>query len=315
MSIVILAKDWDADQWAALMRAQEPSREVFPNFAAARRERVRYALVWKPDPGLLTKFPGLEVIFNLGAGVDAILADETIPKAIPIVRVVDPNLTGRMVEWVTLSVLFHHRQMPMYQAQQRQRLWRDTASQPAASAVTVGILGFGELGQASAKILKMLGFPVIGWSRGGRPVEGFECFAGAGGLTGFLSRTDILVCLLPLTPATRGLLNRDLFAKLKRGGPLGGPVLINAGRGPEQVEADILAALDDGTLIGASLDVFETEPLPSSSPLWSHPKVVVTPHVGADSEPALLSRYVLEQIGRHERGQPLQNVVDRARGY
>jgi glyoxylate/hydroxypyruvate reductase A len=181
--------------------------------------------------------------------------------------------------------------------------------------VRVGIMGLGVLGQAAAAALKPLGFPLNGWSRNPKTVPGVVTYAGETGLNPFLAQTDILVCLLPLTAETHGFLNHALFRKLARDGALGGPALINAGRGGLQNEADILRALDDGTLTGASLDVFEREPLPAKSPFWSHPKVFVTPHNAAQSDPKALSKYVLNQIERFERGLPLENVIDRSRGY
>jgi glyoxylate/hydroxypyruvate reductase A len=315
MTIMISSPDWDPEPWAKLMRAARPGASVTTATDAETLAGVRYALVWKPEPGLLGRCPKLEVIFNLGAGVDAILEDETIPKAIPIVRIVDPNMTMRMAEWVVLQVLIHHRRHLAYQEQQREKLWKDLPDQPAAEHLTVGMMGLGALGLNAVNALKALRFDLTGWSRTRKEIDGVRCFHGPTGLDRFLGETDILVCLLPLTPETKGLLNLKLFGKLKRGGRLGGPVLINAGRGLEQVDADILAALNDGTLAGASLDVFETEPLPRSSPLWSHPKVVVTPHNAADSEPASLSRYIAGQMARHEKGLPLENVVGRERGY
>jgi glyoxylate/hydroxypyruvate reductase len=176
-------------------------------------------------------------------------------------------------------------------------------------------MGFGVLGQDAARKLKMMGFDVAGWSRSPKTVDGFRVFAGEEGLESFLARTDILVSLLPLTADTRGILNRRLFGRLARDGRLGGPVLINAGRGGSQVEADIVACLDDGTLKAATLDVFETEPLPQDSPLWTHPRVTVTPHNSAVSDPEMTARYIADQIRRHEAGAPFENVVDRARGY
>jgi glyoxylate/hydroxypyruvate reductase A len=176
-------------------------------------------------------------------------------------------------------------------------------------------MGLGVLGQDAARKLKMLGFDVAGWSRSERRVDGIPTFAGEHGLDAFLRRTDVLVCLVPLTPDTRGVLDRSLFARLARDGRLGGPVVINAARGGVQVEADILACLDDGTLKAATLDVFETEPLPAESPFWAHPAVTVTPHNAAMSEPDAIGRLVAEQIRAFERGEPLGNVVDRQLGY
>lgn len=274
---------------------------------------IRYAAVWKPAPGLLGGFPNLEVIFNLGAGVDALLGDATLP-GVPLVRVVTDDLTKRMTEYVTMHVLLHHRRHRRLDAAQRARRW-DAPDQWAASAVRVGIMGMGELGQDAAEVLVRLGFQVAGWSRSPRPVPGGESFSGASGLEPFLARTDILVALVPLTPETRGILAAPLFRKLARDGVLGAPVIINAGRGGLQIEDDILAALEDGTLGAATLDVFNTEPLPADHPLWVHPKVTITPHNAADSNAEAISDYVVAQIEARERGEPLRNVVDRARGY
>ena len=283
----------------------------------ARRPRRRCAT---RSPGvlraaLLADLPRLEAIFSLGAGVDAILSDPNLPD-VPIARIVDPDLTARMSEWVVLHCLMHLRQTRRYERQQRERIWDDDDDQPAARDVRVGILGFGELGRDAARQARRAR---LSRSRPGAPARrrapGIACFDGAAGLEAMLARSDILVCLLPLTAATRGILNARLFAKLPRDGRLGGAILINAGRGGLQVEADIVAALDSGALKGASLDVFETEPLPQDSPLWGHPAVFVTPHNAAISHPDAVARAIAEQILAHERGEPLRNVVDRGRGY
>jgi glyoxylate/hydroxypyruvate reductase A len=274
---------------------------------------VHYAAVWKPHPGELAGFPNLRVIFNLGAGVDALMADTSLPD-VPLVRVAVPDLTERMTEYVVLHVLMHHRQELYLRESQREKRWAPRL-QWAAGALTVGIMGLGALGAHAADVLRRVGFRVVGWSRSAKQIDGVECFCGAGQFEPFLRRTDILVCLLPLTPDTRHVLNRDLFTKLNRNSPLGAPVLINAGRGGLQDEADILKCLDDGTLGAASLDVFETEPLPPDSPFWSHPKVVLTPHNAADTDADEISKYVAQQIERFEAGGALENVVDRSRGY
>ncbi len=311
---ILLHASSDNAPWLAALKRQAPPRSVVTASDAEYFGAVRYAMVWKPPAGLLARLPNLEVIVNLGAGVDAILADATVPKQIPIIRAVDPNITARMTEWVVLQTLYHFRQMPAYLAQQRHRLWRELPQTDASSA-TVGLMGLGVLGQAAAKVLRALGFKVIGWSRTAKDGLDFPAYSGQGGLALFLSQTDILVCLLPLTPETTGILNGDLLRRLKRDGPMGGPVLINAGRGGQQVEPDILRALDDGALVGVSLDVFATEPLASDSPLWLHPKLTITPHIAADSDPEAMTAFVLEQLARHEAGLPMDNVVDRAAGY
>jgi glyoxylate/hydroxypyruvate reductase len=274
---------------------------------------VHYAAVWKPAPGELATFANLCVIFNLGAGVDALMADSSLPK-VPLVRVAVGDLTHRMTEYVVLHVLMHHRQELYLRSSQREKRWAPRFQWPA-SAISVGIMGLGTLGTDAAGALRRLRFNVAGWSSSPKSIDGIECFHGKGGLDAFLRRTDILVCLLPLTPETRHILNRDLFTRLNRTGPMGAPVLINAGRGGLQNEADILACLDDGTLGSASLDVYAKEPLPPESPFWTHPKVVLTPHNAADTDPDEISRYVARQIARFEAGARLENVVDPARGY
>ena len=201
---------------------------------------IRYVMAWHPPPEALAGLPNLAVIFSLGAGVEHILSREALPD-VPVVRIVSDDLTRRMTEWVTLQVLMHHRQQRRYDRLQRERRWHELR-QPAASEVRVGIMGMGVLGKSAAEVLVKLGFQVAGWSRRPKTIAGVESFHGEAGLDAFLARTDILVVLLPLTPETRGLLSMPLFGKLARDGALGGPVLINAGRGGLQVEADIVRA-------------------------------------------------------------------------
>jgi glyoxylate/hydroxypyruvate reductase len=314
VSLLFAAPGWDEGLWLKRFAALLPGRAFVTPETLVDRAAVRYAIVWRHKRGLLAELPQLEAIFSLGAGVDHILSDPNLPD-VPIARIVDPDLTARMSEWVVLHCLMHLRQARRYERQQRERIWDDDDDQPAAADVRVGVLGLGELGRDAARKLAALGFQVAAWSAGPKSAPGIACFNGAAGLEAMLVRTDILVCLLPLTLATRGFLNARLFAKLPRDGRLGGAILLNAGRGGLQVEADIVAALDSGALEGASLDVFETEPLPQDSPLWRHPAVFVTPHNAAISHPDSVARAIAEQILAHERGEPLRNLVDQARGY
>ncbi|MDZ4790214.1 MAG: glyoxylate/hydroxypyruvate reductase A [Hyphomicrobiales bacterium] len=283
---------------------------------------IEYALAWKPPSGVLAHYPKLKAIFSMGAGVDHLMGDPSLPDA-PIVRYVDPDLTNRMSEYVVQHVLMHHRRWLDYAEQQRAGVWRDLY-QPRADEVRVGVMGFGVLGQDAAAKLRVLGFQVAGWGRMAKSVDGvseakpsmkIDSYAGETELDAFLARTDILVCLLPLTPDTRGMLNAALFARLARDGAVPAPSLINAARGGLQNEADIIAALNAGILAAASLDVFDEEPLPPSSPLWHHPRVILTPHNAAWSEPLAVARSVAKAIAAHQRGEPLANLVDRARGY
>lgn len=315
MALLYLIPTWPIEVWTGAMRALAPDLDlrVWPH-AMGRIEDIDYAVAWLPPPDVLRSLPKLKVIFSLGAGVDAILKDPTLPDHVPIVRVIEPDLTMRMSEYVVLHVLMHHRQQRRLDDNQRRKVW-DSFPTHGACDVAVGIMGLGVMGCAAAERLRDLGFKVAGWSRTRKAVAGVHCYAGASEFDAFLHRTDVLVCLLPHTPETTGIINRKLLAKLSRAGPFGAPILINAGRGAQQAEVDILAALEAGELHAATLDVFETEPLPQDSPLWAHPRVTVTPHAAADSDPATISAYVLRQMRRHQQGNALENVVDRARGY
>jgi glyoxylate/hydroxypyruvate reductase A len=318
MAAILLAiAGMDPQPWLAQFRALAPHRDVrLWNGAEAIADSAdtAYACVWLPPPGLLAKLPSLRAIFSLGAGVDHILCDPALPKNVTVVRIVDPDLTMRMTEYVVLQVLMHHRKQRRYDEQQRAHRWYEL-EQPPAAHVAVGVMGLGVLGEDAARVLRRLGFQVAGWSRSPKQIDGVETFHGPDGLARFLQRTEILVCLLPATPATQGILGLDLFRQLKRDGALGGAYLINAGRGALQIDDDILSALVEGSLSGATLDVFPTEPLPTASPLWDHPNVTITPHCAAASDPHALVSNILRQIERHERGLPLEHVIDREAGY
>ncbi len=314
MTLLVATASWASDVWAERFRAALPGRRIVIHGEAFDPADIAYVAAWKQPPGALAGLPNLRAVFGLGAGVDYIMEDPDLP-GVPVVRVIDPDLTNRMSEYVVLHCLAHLRQFRRYEAQQRAGVWEDDRQQPAARDVRVGLLGLGELGMDAGRKLAVMGFDVAGWSRSAKAAEGIRSFAGEAELPAFLARTDILVVLLPLTPATEGFVDRRLLAGLARDGRLGGPILINAGRGRLQVETDILAALDDGTLKAATLDVFQTEPLPAASRLWTHPQVTVTPHNAAMSDPAAVTAHVARQIARLEAGQTPEGLVDRARGY
>ncbi|KFG67425.1 glyoxylate/hydroxypyruvate reductase A [Microvirga sp. BSC39] len=311
---LLVAVTWQTQPWVERFKRLLPDRDVVVLGEDFDRSAIRYVATWGPKPGSLSGLPNLEAIFSLGAGVDHLMSYPDLPD-VPIVRVAQDDLTHRMSEYMVLHCLMYLRDQRRFDEDQKAKRWKPDRAPPIAGDVRVGIMGFGVLGQDSARKLKMMGFDVAGWSRTTKDVEGFQVYAGEEGLTPFLNRTDILIALMPLTPETEGVLNRSLFEKLARDGRLGGPILINAGRGKLQVEADILACLDDGTLRAATLDVFETEPLPEDSPLWTHPHVTVTPHNSATSEPEATARYIAQQIRRHEAGEAFEAVVDRVRGY
>jgi glyoxylate/hydroxypyruvate reductase A len=312
-AILLAVTGLDPKPWAERLRTLAPKRDVRLWPQLGDPAEISYACVWQAPRGLLAGLPHLKAIFSLGAGVDHVLSDPDLPD-VPVVRIVDPDLTRRMTEYVVLHVLMHHRRQRRYDAKQRERIWH-AHDQPPASRVAVGVIGLGVLGCDAASVLCRIGFRVAGFSRTPKRLAGVDTFHGDDGFDAFLRRTEILVCLLPATPATHGVLRLELCRKLKRDGACGGAYLINAGRGLLQVDADILAALDEGSLAGATLDVFPTEPLPSSSPLWMHPKVTITPHNAAASDPGALAVNVLRQIDRLEAGLPLEHVVDRAMGY
>jgi glyoxylate/hydroxypyruvate reductase len=313
VTILLSVTGFEPTRWQQALHQNLLGDQIVLRPERADDPAIDYAVVWKQPPGVLSNLPNLRAIFSLGAGVDHILADRTVPD-VPILRIVAPDLTNRMSEYVVWRVLDHFRKGGTYRAQQTRQLWNEQR-QPAAGEITVGLLGLGELGRDAAAKLGTIGFRLAGWSRTPRHVGGMQTFSGAEGLNACLAVSDILVVLLPLTPDTRGLIGDDFLSRLKRETPLGRPILINAGRGGLQSDSAILRALNDGRLMGASLDVFEREPLPRDSALWRHPQVFVTPHAAASSEPEALVPLIAAQIEAHRRGERLTNLVDRSAGY
>jgi len=309
MAILFRSTPAATARWRPLLARLMPQHEIrfWPELGDPAA--IEYALVWQPEPGVLARLPKLRLIVGLGAGVDHLLRDPELPRHIPIMRLVDPYMTDAMSEFVALQVLRLHRQDLDYLAQQHAREWRELEQKNAAER-PVGILGFGTLGQNAGRKLKSLGFPVAGWSRSAKAVAGFEMHAGAAGLDALIAGSEILVCLLPLTAATEGILNAGLLARLPHGAGL-----VNAGRGGHLVEADLIPALDSGQLSGAVLDVFREEPLPPDHPYWHHPRILVTPHIAAETHPPTAAAIIGEAIRHFEAGQPVANLVDWARGY
>jgi len=270
---------------------------------------IEIALAWKPKPGLLASLKNLKLIVSLGMGVDHLLADDRLPHGVPIVRIMDEGLVGQMSEYAIFWTLWHHRDIAKYAASQRARQWKpeefvDTLHRP------VGVMGLGSIGQDTAVKLAMLGFPTLGWSRTAKTLPGVETFHGRDSLPTFLSRCSILVNVLPLTRETRGLLDKTLFAALPRGA-----FLINMGRGAHVVDDDLLAALDSGHLAGAALDVFDTEPLPTTHVFWFHPQITVWPHAAAQTDLRSAAAVVAANVEAVRRGEPAAHRVDRSRGY
>jgi glyoxylate/hydroxypyruvate reductase A len=310
-TLLLHLSDVDEAAWARRYAEALPGVTVVRQSDSYDPKAVDYVFVWKPKANAFDGLGNLKAVLSLGAGVDALLKHPALPDK-PIVRFVDADLTQRMTDYVVAQVTFHQRLGTRFKRDQASRTWKQLYP-PAAGETTVGVMGLGELGTDAADKLKALGFTVLGWSRSPKSIEGVETFAGDD-LDSFLGKTDILVCLLPLTPETTGILNYGLFQKLRRKLD-GGPVIVNAARGGHQVEADIVKALGDGTLGAASLDVFQIEPLPADSPLWALDNAYLTPHIAAISNIDAGVRYFSQIIRDHEGGKALPNVVDRGRGY
>lgn len=308
MSLVYKADPVRGAEWKALLAAKAPglSFHVWPETGEANL--VRYAAVWEPPRDMAALFPNLELLMSVGAGVDQ-FDFSVLPSDLPIVRMLDPGIVDGMLEYCTLAVLALHRNFLDYAADKQDAHWKPISLVPA-SRRRVGILGLGQLGGALCRRLMPLRFPVSGWSRSERAIDGVTTFAGMAKLPEFLAGVDLLVCLLPLTDETKGILDARLFAH-----PPKGAGLVNVGRGRHLVQEDLLAALASGQLSGAILDVTDPEPLPKCHPLWSHSRVLITPHVASMTQPETAVDFVLETIVRHRRGLPLRGLVDRSRRY
>ena len=272
-------------------------------------EKIDAVLTWKPPLGVMNKFPNLKAIISFGVGVEQILRDPSIPENVPIVRIVEPGLTSRMTEYILLAVLRFHRQAFAYQRLQQERSWQPLPL-PETNTCKIGILGMGILGKDAAAKLSYLGFPVRGWSRTPKNIDGIECFHGREQLKICLSECKILICLLPLTPETKGILNHETFSALPKGS-----YLINVARGQHLVEKDLLTALDSGQLSGACLDVFDKEPLPANHPFWLHSQITITPHVATQTDSEYWTQSIVETINDVRAGVTLKNVVNRQQGY
>src|SRR5258706_9132565 len=307
MSIVVLATSRFMEQQLAALRALAPHERFDTDPNAANADEVEAIVAFRFTAGVAPRFPNLRLIASPGAGVDDLLAAGDIPAHVPIVRAIDPLQGLRMAQYVALMVLRLQRDLPRLEAQHQRAEWRRFGPDEER---TVGLLGYGTIGAPVAEALQHLGFPVAAWMRTPRPAATIETFTGSAALRPFLARCDVLVCTLPLTPETSGLLDAEAFASLPRGA-----YLINVSRGGVLREADLVAALDAGQLRGAALDVFATEPLPPDSLLWRRPEILCTPHVAAMPRSDEVARQILDNLRRARDGQALLNVIDRQRGY
>lgn len=310
MTLLIIAPGERPEWWQREFTRVAPDLEVRAWPDVGDPADIRYVLAWKPPAGELAKLPNLKVVLSMGAGADHLFIDPDLPH-VPVTRVVDPYLTAGITEYVLLHVLRYHRNQPAFEAQQREHVWDDRVRElRQADERPVGVMGLGVLGQDAVAKLAALGFDAAGWSRTEKDLPGVACFAGPDELAPFLARTEILVCLLPMTAATADILNRETLAQLPRGS-----YLINAARGGHVVDADLLDALASGQLAHATLDVFREEPLPADHPFWDHPRITITPHNASITDPRSVVRQVAENIRRIDAGEPLLHPVDRDAGY
>jgi glyoxylate/hydroxypyruvate reductase len=309
MTFVLKAPSDNVDEWRRELVAHVPDLDIRTWPDVGNPEEVELAFMVRPPPGELKRYPNLKAFFNLNVGVDTLLFDPDLPRHIPVARTVDPGLVRMITTYLLYSVIRYHRSFDEFALNQSCGHWEYLRAR-ANHECRVGIMGLGVLGSDAATTLRDLGFAVAGWSRTPRALDGIEAFHGRDGFGPFLSRTDILCCVLPLTADTHQIINRGSLAWLPRGARL-----INIARGPVMVDSDVLDALDSGQLGGATLDVFDEEPLPSDSPFWRHPRVVVTPHVAGNTTPATAAPQVAENIRRARQGLPLINQIDFGRGY
>ena len=296
------------EPWRAALEAELPDLAVRTPEAIGPEDDVRYALVWKPPAGFFARHPSLRLVTILGAGADALAGRDDLP-AVPVTRLSDPEMARMMAHYVLFAVLRYARDIPAFEAAQRQGRWHYVHPREARE-IRVGVLGLGELGGAAALELARQGFTVSGWSRTPKDLPGIACHAGQEALIPFLRQTEILVVMLPLTPQTRRLLGAAEIKALPAGAKL-----VNVSRGAVIDEPALVAALASGRLGGATLDVFETEPLPEGHALWGMESVLVTPHLASVAIPASAARQVAENIRRVRRGEPPEQRVDLTRGY
>ena len=309
MAILVLSHPLPSAPFADALRRAAPQIPVWTELDAPPPEAVEAILAWRMKPGVLSAYPRLKLLCSTGAGVDKLTGMPDAPPGLPLTRVVDPMQGLEMAQFVVACTLAHTRDLARYAAQQASASWARHPVRPARQC-RIGLLGLGEVGQAMARAFQALGYPVAGWSRRPRELPGVTCHAGDAALPGLLAKTDVLVCALPLTPDTQGLLNRARLSQLPPGA-----FVINVGRGEHMVEADLHALLDSGHLAGAALDVFEREPPPPDSWVWTHPRVRATPHIAAQASFDTVAAQCLEALHSVRRGEWPLRAVDPSAGY
>ena len=309
MSLLVISPGKDPEAWVKALKEQHPGLNIYVYPEDHDKEEVEFALTWKHPRGIFKNYPNLKVIASMGAGVDHITSDEELPENIKITKVVDNRLEEDMGTFVLSLILAHQRNLLHYRESQLNEKW-EPVPYTRNNQIKVGILGIGNLGQRVAHKLLQNDFQVIGFSRNKKEIENVESFAGEDELDEFLEQSNILVNMLPLTPNTEKILDKELFEKLPKGA-----YLINVARGEHLVEQDLLAKVDDGHLSGAALDVFWEEPIRDEHPFWKHPKIRVTPHIASVTHPKSVVPQIIENYERLQDGEPLKNEVKRDIGY
>lgn len=309
MSLLFIAPNRDMRPWKEAIIHEDPDLDVAIWPDVAHPKRVQFAVTWRQPKHVLQQYPNLKAVSSLGAGVNHILEDNTIPEDIPVCRVVSASLTRQMQEYVLCAILNYQRNIFTYFQQKEQGVWKEHANK-STEEIAVGVMGLGALGQPITKKLADLGYPVSGWARSKKEIDGVDTFAGRNALGDFLSQTNVLVCLLPLTDQTRGILDLETFKQMRHPG-----YIINVARGEHLIEEDLIYALDKEWLAGACLDVFTEEPLPEKHPFWNRKNILITPHISSITQPREVAGQLVENYKRILSGMPLKHKVDKEKGY
>jgi glyoxylate/hydroxypyruvate reductase A len=309
MRILLYRGDGVIEPWARDFAQALPQAETVAWQEGQPLEPCDYAVLWAPTPALLDQLSRVKAIFLMGAGVDAILKFGDALPDVPVIRLGDAGMGEQMAEYVAYAVLRYFRRFDEYEQQARQGIWNPLAAR-RKEEFTVGVLGLGKLGVPVVRALRQLGFPVRGWSRTPKDIPGVECHAGMDALDAFLGGSQVLVCMLPLTPETTNLLDRARLSRLPQGA-----YLVNVARGAQVAEPDLVGLIRAGHIAGATLDVFRNEPLPAPHPFWSEPRITITPHISALTIREEAVRQIAHKITMLEQGEHVADVVDRQRGY
>ena len=309
MALLLIRNDKNYDSWLKALKQIDPDFPVYTPENLKNKEEIKMILTWKAPQGSFKGYKNVQVIGSLGAGVDHLFEDPSLPQNIKMTRIVDENLIGDMQEFMLALALNSIKNLNVYSGFKQKNIWKPVPYKRVAD-VTVGIMGLGVLGIAVAKTLHQTGFKITGWANSKKDIDGLKSFAGNDQLDDFLTTAEILVCLLPLTDKTEGILNKKLFERLPENAHL-----INVARGGHLVDQDLTAALENGNLSGASLDVFHTEPLPEDHAFWRNEKILITPHTASKSDPSSIADQIVDNYNRLQKGEELKNTVSREKKY